>query len=356
MKLLLLANPFGVGLVWLVVGLGSAIAQFEGDRGPQEIIRELQRQSPMHFPSIPIELHHRPFPVVLIPRPAIVLPALGRSYALKLFESSGRLQFHTVVNPEIGPQQLELSQEQEERIVSFYVRQCRHVCDGVGDVFEMTPEQREKLDGAASIDAARFMRRLRGKFAGTAEEQESRGLNPRQVRQDANAELTLGVVSPDSLFRKVLATVVTPEQFGQLVRWRARPILDAIDEHARLSLDAQIQPLGGAEPMPDEESQRFVALSNLQQEKLLNLIIDSYRDKNELLELFRSHELTNLLRDITREQLESFLSAPQVAAVLRKKSTFEWERAFHRGPVGDANIGQRVLKVIELQPLRAPAR
>ncbi len=312
----------------LLIGSTPVFSQLED---PREIIRDLQRQDKMLLNGIRLE-RRPPAQPIRIPlfRVAPVAPA-NRAYSLQLFESDGRLQFHRLtigLDPTQTPHQLELSDQKEAQIVKHYLEQCKRLCNEGLSVCELNLAQIEKLEGAAVVDATRFVRNLRAQFAGTGQEQQARGLDPVRLRVELNSELAMGITSPKSLFRKILSAVVSPDQRDLLYRWRTSSLLVDINGFETLSLDAQVRKLGVSYPKPGEKPDLFVPLNPEQQEMLLKLIVDSHSGHCDLLELADVSQLPNLLQAVTENQLSELLSPPQVQAVLRQKEIVERQREY----------------------------
>lgn len=251
-------------------------------------------------------------------------PPNGGSLTLKLVEIAGKPQFRIGVVRINGGQashQLELSKENEDQIVRHFVSQCETYCNGVLQAANFDNEQLEKLKGAATLDAARLIRRMRADFSGTTEEQQAREFNPLQAYANANNELKLGITSPQSLFQKVLRTVLTSEQCSDLFRWRVGRLCEAVNRNANLSLDDQVRKLGLSYPKPRVEGKWLMPLLPEQQAALLKLIVDNHSDPVDLLEPSNRIQSSSLLKNISADQLSEFLSPAQVQAVLRENET-----------------------------------
>lgn len=312
----------------LLCGVSPAWSQFEN---APNIIRELQRQQKVLPLDQPIQ-DHQPQPVQPIPRFAPINPAQAavfqpKSYSLRLFESEGQLQFHrftTGVNVAQQPHELQLSDEQEARIVKHFVEQCHYLCEEHFKVCKLDEQQLEKLQAAAVIDATRFVRSLRAKFAGSWEEQQARKLDPVSLRGELNQELALGIGNPGSLFRKIFVTVLTPEQRVLLLESNANLLLDAINKQGNISPAVAGETLGIDGPSRAAQFRSFVPLNAAQRKRLFELIIETNEDETDIWQWFaRPPSINHLLRFITQEELAKFLTPPQVQAVLLQKASVD---------------------------------
>lgn len=290
----------------------------------EQLLQQLQQQAEAN-PLRQLDVQQRKAINAAILNRLRILPPNGRAFTLKLVENAGKVRFNLISIHDIdmkAPHQLELSQEEEEQIVRQFVSQCEMYCDEVFQAANFTHQQLEKLNGAAALDAARLIRGLRADFSGTAEEQQAREFNPMQAYANANSELQLGITRPQSLFRKVLRTLLTAEQRAELYRSLASPLIRAVNE--KLSLDAQRRKSELGYPKSEDDASFFDALKPEQQESLLKLIVDNLADTPDLLEL--RYQRSRLLENVSEEQLNKFLSPPQVRAVLWEKQALTLNR------------------------------
>lgn len=207
------------GALWLCTMPNLSLAQLEN---PQAIVQELQRQQRLQGNvDVAVDVRLRMPQAIVGGRvqfPQVAQMRVGRMSAkLKLVENDGQLQFIWLLVTQQDPpvaQRLyvSLTEEDAARIVNHFVDQCGSFCDIVKVPLELKDEQIEKLEAAAAVDARRFVRRLRAKFSGTADEQRAQGGDLSREGQAANNELQAGIRNPQSLFRKVLGTVLTPDQ------------------------------------------------------------------------------------------------------------------------------------------------
>ncbi len=180
-----------------------------------------------------------------------------------------------------------------------------------------------KLQGAAVVDATRFVRNLRAKFVGSWEEQQARKLDPVSLRGELNEELSLGIHNPNSLFRKIFLSVLTREQQVRLYRSEARTLLDTIDTMGNSSQEVSEGLLGIDVLNQDTQSKPFHRLSTAQRERLIGLIVDSNQDETDFWKLVTQPQTINLLGAVIREELAKFLTPPQVQAVLLQKAAID---------------------------------
>ena len=327
----------------------------------EDVVRELQRQ------QLLLELKQRAEEIRLRPldvrqRMAInaanlnrlrILPPNGGAFTLKLVEQAGKARFTLSTTRGNGIQalnQLELSKQDEEKIVRQFVSQGEAQCEELLHAAKINNQQLEKLKVAASLDAARLIRGLHADFSGTAEEQQSRNFNPLQAYANANNELKLGIINRQSLFRKVLRTLLTSEQRADLYQWRAAPLFEAINSNVNLSLDDQVRKLGLGYPKPGEETLKFAPLQPEQQASLLKLIVENHADLTDLLELAERYQTSSLLKNVREDQLSEFLSPPQVRAVLLQKQLME-AAIISRQPF----LGQEFRFPVRIVPNQNPA-
>ena len=306
----------------LLCGAPSAWSQFEN---APNIIRDLQRQQKVLPLDQPIQ-DHQPQPVLRVApvNPAQAAVLQPKSYSLRLFESEGQLQFHrftTGVNVAQQPHELQLSDEQEARIVKHFVEQCQYLCEEPFKVCKLDEQQLEKLQAAAVIDATRFVRNLRAKFAGSWEEQQARKLDPVSLRGELNQELAFGIGNPGSLFRKIFVSVLSPEQRVLLLESKANLLLDAINKQGNISPAVAGETLGIDGQSQTAQFRSFVPLNAAQRQRLLELIIETNEDESDVWQWFaQPPSFNHLLRFITQEELAKFLTPPQVQAVLLQKA------------------------------------
>ena len=207
------------GALWLIAMINLSLAQLEN---PPAIVQELQRQQRLQGNvDMAVEVRLRMPQAILggrVQLPQVAQMRMGRMSAqLMLFENDGKLQFYWLALEQQDPPvaqrlHLTLTEEDAARIVKHYVDQCREYCDARIVALELQDEQIEKLEAAAAVDASRFVRRLRAKFSGTADEQRAQGFDLFREGQAVNKELQAGIRNPQSLFRKVLGSVLTPDQ------------------------------------------------------------------------------------------------------------------------------------------------
>lgn len=135
------------------------------------MVRELQRQ------QLLLELKQRAERIRIPPldvrqRMAInaanlnrlrILPPNGGALTLKLVETAGKARFTLGMVRGNGIQlahQLELSKQDEEKIVRQFVSQGEAYCEELLQAANISDRQLEKLKGAASLDAAQLIRGL----------------------------------------------------------------------------------------------------------------------------------------------------------------------------------------------------